>query len=458
MTTFEMNQSRNFLDSRHNHNILIILSTLFPLASTPCQPNPCFNQGKCQETSPTTFVCDCTSTLYTGKLCDTGLIEIPSNLPQLVVNEESIDVMIYARPTAYLTITPRSSDDITFIPAVIRMEVPQTSASFKMLASRTGVFGVEFEIGGQNDFDFQQPSSVQARVFQNKTSLLFDMNVEDIIDTSVTLNLTEKLSLQSSCIKDGKSPAGFVAVNSKSSTTLPLSIVGLYKSTLDSFSSSGILDPNEEIDTYLKARIIKESSKCLQTRNNSTTFNQQVDYVIKNNFFQILTLKQITKSFPDWFELKKINSGPEYDTGNLMTKIVSKDELKKTKCFKPLVKDASLFPLLDSRFNMYHSNTPVSVKIMSNKIDFLNTNNICYFRDNTLDQTNILSDSPIKFITDPSPFHVISRLESRFISVSSKGESFMVDVQMKMKSFDGKIQMKSLLTLQDSLKVSDKVF
>ena len=91
---------------------------------------------------------------------------------------------------------------------------------------------------------------------------------------------------------------------------------------------------------------------------------------------------------------------------------------------------------------------------MGNKMDFSKTNNICYFTDNTLDQTNLLSDSPMKFITESSPDHVITKLESRFISVSSKGESFIVDVEMKMKSFDGKIEMQSLLTLQDSLQVS----
>ena len=91
---------------------------------------------------------------------------------------------------------------------------------------------------------------------------------------------------------------------------------------------------------------------------------------------------------------------------------------------------------------------------MGNKMDFSKANKICYFTDNTLDQTNLLSDSPIKFITESLPDHVITKLESRFISVSSKGESFMADVEMKMKSFDGGIKMKSLLTLQDSLEVS----
>ena len=91
---------------------------------------------------------------------------------------------------------------------------------------------------------------------------------------------------------------------------------------------------------------------------------------------------------------------------------------------------------------------------MGNKMDFSKTNKICFFTDNTFDQTNLLSDLPIKFITDSSPDHVITKLESRFISVSSKGESFMVDVEMKMKSFDGKIKMKSLLTFRDSLEVS----
>ena len=382
------------------------------------------------------------------------MIEIPTNLPQLVVNEESVDVTIYARPTAYLTITPRSSEEITFIPAVIRMEVPETSASFKMLASRTGIFVVEFEIGGQNDFDFQQPPSAQVHVFQNKTSLLIDVNVEDISDTLTTLNLTEDLSIQSSCLKDGKRPSGFVSVKSKSSTTLPLSIVSLFQSTLDRFSTSGIMDPTEEIDSYLKARVIKTSNICPQMINNSTTFNQQVDYIIKNNFFQILALREITKSFPDWFELKKINMGTEYEAENLVTKIVSREVLKESNCFKPFIKDTVLFPLLDGFYNMYHSNTPVSVKIMGNKMDFSKTNKICYFTDNTLDQTNLLSDSPIKFITDSSPDHVITKLESRFISVSSKGESFMVDVEMKMKSFDGKIKTRSLLTFQDSLEVS----
>ena len=322
-----------------------------------------------------------------------------------------------------------------------------------MIASRTGIFIVEFEIGGQNDFDFQQPPSAQVHVFQNKTSLLIDVNVEDISDTLTTLNLTEDLSIQSSCLKDGKRPSGFVSVKSKSSTTLPLSIVSLFQSTLDRFSTSGIMDPTEEIDSYLKARVIKTSNICPQMINNSTTFNQQVDYIIKNNFFQILALREITKSFPDWFELKKINTGPEYEAENLVTKIVSREVLKESKCFKPLIKDTVFFPLLDGIYNMYHSNTPVSIKIMGNKMDYSKTNKICFFTDNTFDQTNVLSDSPIKFITDSSPDHVITKLESRFVSESSKGESFMVDVEMKMKSFDGKIKMKSLLTLQDSLKV-----
>ena len=280
------------------------------------------------------------------------------------------------------------------------------------------------------------------------------MNVEDIIDTSATLNLTEGMSVQSSCAKDGKRPSGFVSVKSKFSTTLPLSIVGLYQSTLDKFSTSGIMDPTEEIDSYLKAKVIRNSNVCPQITNNSATFNQQVDYVIKNNFFQILVLRQITKYFPDWFELKKINTGPEYEAENLLTKIVSREVLKESKCFKPLIKDTVLFPILDGFYNMYHSNTPISVKIMGNKMDFSKTNKICFFTDNTFDQTNLLSDSPIKFITDSSPDHVITKLESRFISVSSKGESFMVDVEMKMKSFDGKIKMKSLLTFRDSLEVS----
>ena len=426
-------------------------------ASTPCQPNPCFNDGQCQETSPTTFTCDCTGTLYTGKLCDTGVIEIPKTLPQMVVNEESINVIVYARPTAYLTITPRSNSELSFNPSVIRIEVPQTSASFKMLASRTGVFDVEFEIGGQNDFDFKQPAMIQVHVFQNKTSLLIDMNVEDIIETaSETLKLTDDgLILHSSCIKDSKQPSGFVSVESENSTTLPLSIVGLYQSTLDRFTRDKILDPSEEIDSYLKTRNVKDSNKCPLLNSTSTggSFSQRIDYVIRNNFFQISVLRQITSSFPVWFEMRKLNTGPEYEASSLMTKVVSREELQKTKCFKPLVTDTMIFPPTGHFFNIYNSNSPVSFKIMGSKFDFQRTNRICYFKDYQLDQTNILSDSPMRFITDPSPDHIIEKLNSHFISVSHKGEAVMLDIEMKMKSFDGKFKTKSLLTWQDSLKV-----
>ena len=425
-------------------------------ASTPCQPNPCFNDGQCQETSPTTFTCDCTGTLYTGKLCNTGVIEIPKTLPQMVVNEESINVIVYARPTVYLTITPRSNSELSFNPSVIRIEVPQTSATFKMVASRTGVFDVEFEIGGQNDFDFEKPAMIQVHVFQNKTSLLIDMNLEDIIETaSETLKLTDGILLHSSCIKDSKRPSGFVSVESENLTTLPLSVVGLYQSTLDRFTRDKVLDPTEEIDSYLKTRKVKDSNKCLLLNSTSTggSFTQRIEYVIQNNFFQISVLRQITSSFPVWFELRKLNTGPEYETSSLMTKVVSREELQKTKCFKPLVKDALIFPLEGCLFNIYHSNSPVSFKIMGSKIDFQKRNRICYFTDYQLGQTNILSDSPIRFITDLSPDHIVVKLSSHFISVSSKREAMMLDIEMKMKSFDGKFKTKSMLFWKESIKV-----
>lgn len=424
------------------------------VASTPCQPNPCFNEGECLETSTTTFECDCLGTFYSGKLCEIGTVEI-STLPQLVVNEVSKEALIHAKPTAFVTITPRSSEGLTFIPQVVRIDVPQTSSSFKMIASKTGVFEVEFEIAGQNEFEIKQPSPVQVHVFLNKTSLLIDVDFQDLIDTRNMINLTDKIRLQSSCIKDGDLPTGFVSVNT-GSFTLPLSVVGLYRNTLDRFSRDGILDPSEEIDSYLRTREAKDSSVCPLGQN--TTFTQKIDYVIRNNFFQVSAIKQISDSLPLWLELRKLKSDPEYEAENLMTKLVNRKELEKAKCFRALsVKDAILFPLRGDSFNLYQSNSPIAFKIMSNKEVFMQGDNrICFFTGVVSRDVSVLSNLPVKLIDNHSPDHIINMLESNFVNVDEDNfnqVAVMLNVELKMKSFNGKFKSKSLVTFKDSAKV-----
>jgi len=127
------------------HNVQMLFLFLL-IAATPCKPNPCNNDGRCQQISYTAYTCDCTGTMYTGLYCEVGSIWIAA-LPQLVINKESSPIQVLARPTGYLTITPRSgSRSVVFTPSVIRIETPNTIATFTVTSSKVGSFEIRYKV------------------------------------------------------------------------------------------------------------------------------------------------------------------------------------------------------------------------------------------------------------------------------------------------------------------------
>ena len=60
----------------------------------------------------------------------------------------------------------------------------------------------------------------------------------------------------------------------------------------------------------------------------------------------------------------------------------------------------------------------------------------------------------IKFLSKPSPDHIIENLQSYSISFSEKEkERFIIETVLNMKSFDGKLKLKSLISFEDTNRV-----
>uniref|UniRef100_A0A7M5XAK0 Uncharacterized protein n=1 Tax=Clytia hemisphaerica TaxID=252671 RepID=A0A7M5XAK0_9CNID len=422
-------------------------------ASTPCEPNPCLNNGQCLETSIDTFVCDCSGTLSKGKLCDIGIVDIPT-LPQLVLNQWSTDIEIMARPTAFVNIVPKSRMELTFDPPEIRIEVPESSAKFQILSSKTGVFEVEFVIQGRNDFEFETPKPKQVYVFPKKTSLLVDMDISTVIDNAklIQRNLTDTLVLKSMC-SNGENVVGFTTIQSKS-VVLPVSMVGVEKVTLTALKERGILNPVDEIESFLKTKEI--SIFDYQCVNATSELAQQVEYAIKYNFFQAAYLKKFTVSMPTWFELAKTFSEPEYNSANLASQLVTLEDIFSLKCYATGSQGKNR--LSKGIHSLYQPYTPVLLKILDKKFEMSKTNRICYFANLEENSFHINSDSPVNFISSPSPDHIFEKLQSSYMSVSPTKEEFFVDFSMKMKSFDGRFKGKGFMTLEDSDKFFTRMF
>ena len=421
--------------------------------NTPCQPNPCFNDGKCKGKQPSGFECFCSGTLYTGMLCNIGIVQIPS-IPQLFVNVESEEIIVYARPTGFITITPVSKPQLLeFIPPSIRIDSPNTKSSFKMITSRSGMYSLKFKIDGMNQFNFESPEEKQIHVFSKKISIMTDLDFEFLLERSCnSLDLENGLDLLSTCQINSENfeTPGFTSIKSKS-LQLPLSIAGLDKNIRKDFHDSGTLDPSELVEKYMASKHTKTCSRNCHNVSNIV----QIEYALQNKFFQKIFIHQVSKRLPSWLELYSTESDPDYNTDNLLTKVLSQSELYKAKgCSSFKFKEFPIEFSSDERINVYYSSSPTLIKVLQTKLQITDFARICFLTGLDSSNVNILSSSPMKIIETPSQYHVIEKLQSSFVSILNDSSGrVLIDVLIKMKTFNGKFQAKCLLSWNDSEKV-----
>ena len=409
------------------------------------------------------FQCDCTGTLYTGELCEIGVVEIPS-IPKLVVDIESDEIFIYARPTGYIKVTLIAEPPLLeFIPPSIQIDASDIKSSFKMTASRSGTYALKFRIEDEvNQYKFQSLKDKQIYVFPKKISILADFNLDFLISdegrkSCNSMDIGNGLELQSTCGIDEETfqTPGFTFIKSNNSLTLPLSIAGLDENVGKRFRESATIDPSGAVEKYIAS---KHSKSCSQNCHNNISNVVQIEYILKNQFFQKTFIDQIKKKLPKWFEIHSTGSGPDYNVNNLLTRLMSKESL-----YEEASKVCSTFNLKEfpmeftngESINVYYSTTPLLMKVLQTKLQIIDFSKVCFLSGLQSGDIHILSSLPMKFVESSSQHHVIETLQSSFMKITNDSNvRALIDVSMKMKTFDGTFEVKCLLSLNSSVKVT----
>ena len=407
------------------------------------------------------FECDCTGTLYTGELCQIGLVEIPS-IPELVVDVESDEIFVYARPTGYITVTLTAEPPLLeLIPPSIQIDAHDTKSSFKMKASKAGTYVLKFKIeDGVNQYKYEPPEDKQVYVFAKKISILTDFDFDFLIGSEGrscnSMSIGNGLELHSMCQIDEETfqTPGFTFIKSNNSLTLPLSIAGLDGSARKRFQSN-VIDPSKGVKDYISSKHVKN---CSQNCHHNVSNIVQIEYTLQNQFFQKTFIDQIARKLPKWLELYSTESSPDYNVDNLLTKLWSKETLYDDKGGKACPTfNLKEFPLDFSNgesINVYYSSTPMLMKVLKTKSKISDISKVCFLSGLHSGNVHILSSAPMKFVDSSKQHHVIDTLQSTLVQITNDGNArALVDVSMKMKTFDGKFQAKCLLSWNNGVKV-----
>ncbi|XP_057308791.1 uncharacterized protein LOC130647080 [Hydractinia symbiolongicarpus] len=276
------------------------------IAFTPCVPNPCQHRGKCIK-EKTSFICDCKKTGYAGKKCDEGIIKILA-YSYLTVNQSSMEIIVTAKPDDYISIHPFTANpnDVTFAPEDLYIYSPSTQASFTITPKRLGQLLVQYKIFGKNAKSFRElqpskvfvtPPQVPGKVVKITKNFLHESC--QIVNPITACKRYKAIYFKSTC-SWFRGTHGFVTV-AGSHADFPLSFVGLHEGTFNNLYKQRWADPKTEMLKFLKSRSIKESCN---TCNGIEQNENNMDYLVDNNYFQIIFLQTLSKYMPLWLDIK----------------------------------------------------------------------------------------------------------------------------------------------------------
>ena len=290
------------------------------------------------------FSCDCSSTSYSGKLCQIGLISMPSTL-QLEINQTSDELGIYAKPDKILHMRPKyDKNNLKFVPEKITIYPSYNEAKFQITVFQPGSFKIDFEVVGLYSTMFEKPKQLTVYGYQkvNTQPVDVDTNFLDNNCNDITIKQCDrKIKLTSSC-SWSNGTNGFVGVKYEN-LNIPLSLVGLDTKTERIFRTRKFLNPSKELKQYLAKRNI--SLPCVTPCNNSNYHNDAIDFITKSNIFQRTYLKNINSMLPSWLRIDIDPNERYFGTYNYLTFLGDSSYVRKMgKC-----------PLIDTSVNDMHS-------------------------------------------------------------------------------------------------------
>ena len=268
-------------------------------------PNPCQHSGRCS-TKQEVFSCDCSGTGYIGKTCASGIVTV-SGYPPLTVNVTSTRIKVSANPDNYLVITPVTTHiaDVLFKPSTLYLGKNYRETSFTVKSRITGDLRIQYKLTGENAPSFIAPpdATVFANVPRPKLSAVnISMTyLDDACQHFYSISACKKsITFKSSCAWPTH---GFVTVNSET-VNIPLSIFGVSQDTITSLYNKKLLDPNKNVEIFLKTRNIAACSSCRGAETNANIIN----YMVENNYFQHIFLHTVSKMLPLWLNIKPVLS------------------------------------------------------------------------------------------------------------------------------------------------------
>ena len=302
--------------------------------------------------------------MYSGKLCNEGIITV-SAYPQLTVNETSSFIKMQAKPDDYIQITPFLSnpDDAVFKPATFYIRKTSTEVYFNVTAKKSCTLLINYKVTGANAAVFRTLKSdlvyaTTPRLLSqpvNITSLYFDKVCRNKFPTFACESFTI-IIFKSSCSWPGGSN-GFVTVTSSTNQNIPLSLLGISNSAFLDVYRKKLVDPKDEIEKFLKTRIVPlPCSSCSGINLNTDTVN----YIVYNNYFERTMFKVLSDTLPFGFNIHP-GSGPLTSVENLRSTYGIGTEIKK-------VRSCSMLPLISvNAYVLYQPRMPMVFQFLSSR-------------------------------------------------------------------------------------------
>ncbi|XP_057304688.1 uncharacterized protein LOC130641759 isoform X2 [Hydractinia symbiolongicarpus] len=291
---------------------------------TPCEPNPCHHNGDCIHLSTTEYSCNCDGTGYTGQNCEVTMVII-SELPPVFVGIDSEYVAVTTQAEGNIEISIQEETGmLTFSPNSVTLKYPERKASFKIASNKPGTYKVKYKIN-KNKLPILPLPDDFVYVFQNDVpkpvkigNYIFNQGCQE-------RKLIDNISLSSTCEWNTNGTSGLVSVSAPFMSKMPLSMNGVTKKNLDTFSGNSTLEPVEETLQLLEEN---EFGTCPTQCNVTMNGKKILNALIGSFYFPNFVFKALENLFPSWFVVTVTNKIHKYNPENLHSKIVSAKKLE----------------------------------------------------------------------------------------------------------------------------------
>ena len=332
-----------------------------------CTDTTCLHGGRCIIISKDEFECDCTGTMYQGRICEQGLVVV-SEIDDLFQFENATFFMS-ARPDSRLTVhldTLCEKNSIQAHPCSIVFDSQHTEQEITVLSNDAGLFEIPMRLEGENYMDFTQPSPIQLLVLgKNETSTYFSTDNDyklqqgccPIINSYLQCegqSRRRNLFFTSSCSwMDGDSTSGIVFFTNRH-INLPISVSGLH------FTRN--LPPKLPTDIN-KCDGCSRQGKVCDTRQPSVT--DVKEFILRQSLERTFISELNKAGFPPWLQLTVPTSSSTetnfaFKESDVRVYIVTENDLAVSSVCRQMITDSTGY------FALLQHNGALQATLMSN--------------------------------------------------------------------------------------------